>query len=111
MTNTNIPSGLWPYFQEFDPQRLDREADADLIIQRTLEYGTWEEIRWLIEFYSVERVRKFLRRHGERLLSAPSFTLGAYRKQTDCSPPLALSTSYAARSPSRKLRASGKVFF
>lgn len=74
MTNVSIPSSLWPYFQEFDPQRLDCKADADLIIQRTLEYGTWEEIRWLIAFYGVERVRKFLRRHGERLLSAPSFT-------------------------------------
>ena len=42
MTNASIPSGLWPYFQEVDPRRLDREQDADLIIQRTLEYGTWQ---------------------------------------------------------------------
>ena len=33
MTTTNTPSGLWPHFQEYDPQRLDRDQDADLIIQ------------------------------------------------------------------------------
>jgi hypothetical protein len=37
MTNASIPSGLWPYFQEVDPRRLDREQDADLIVQRTLD--------------------------------------------------------------------------
>jgi len=46
MTNASIPSGLWPHFQEYDPRRLDREQDADLIVQRTLEHGTWEEDIW-----------------------------------------------------------------
>lgn len=73
MSTASIPSGLWPHFQEYDRQRLDRDQDADLIIQRTLEFGTWEEIRWLVATYGVERLRQFLRRHGERLLSAMAF--------------------------------------
>ena len=36
MTTASIPIGLWPHFQEYDPQRLDANQDADLIIQRTL---------------------------------------------------------------------------
>jgi len=73
MTIAKIPGSLWPYFQEYDPQSLDCNQDADLIIQRTLEYGGWEEIRWLVASYGTERIRKFLRLHGERLLSAPTF--------------------------------------
>lgn len=72
-TNANIPAGLWPHFQEYDPAQLDCDQDADLIIQRTLEYGTWEEIRWLAATYERERVRQFLRLHGERMLSAVTF--------------------------------------
>ena len=33
-TSANIPSGFWPHFQEYDLQSLDRNQDADLIIQR-----------------------------------------------------------------------------
>ena len=73
MSSASIPSGLWPHFQEYDPQRLDRDLDADLIIQRTLEHGTWEEIHWLLSSYGVEPIRKFVRLRGERLLSAATF--------------------------------------
>jgi hypothetical protein len=81
MTSTSIPSGLWPHFQEYDPRLLDRDQDADLIIQRTLEHGTWEEIRWLVAAYGVERIRKFIRLRGGRLLSAATFTY--WRKLLD----------------------------
>ena len=66
--------GRWPYFQEYDPRRLDREQDADLIVQRTLEYGTWEEICWLMTAYGRERIRDYVRLHGERQLSPATFT-------------------------------------
>jgi hypothetical protein len=72
-THVNIPAGLWPHFQEYDPTQLDRDQDADLIIQRTLEFGTWEEIRWLAATYGLDRVRQFLRLHGERTLTAVTF--------------------------------------
>lgn len=74
MSYANIPSGLWPHFQEYDPHRLDQDDDADLIIQRTLEYGTWEEIRWLVGSYGMERIRDFVEIRGERMLSAVTFT-------------------------------------
>ena len=73
MTSANIPRDLWPYFQEYDPQLLDCNQDADLIIQRTLEFGTWGEIRWLVAADGMDRIRRFLRLHGERMLSAVTF--------------------------------------
>jgi len=69
-----IPEGLWPHFQEYDPVRLSLERDADLIIQRTLEFGTWDEVRWLFAAYGRQRIGAFLRKRGERLLPPVTFT-------------------------------------
>jgi Family of unknown function (DUF6922) len=68
-----IPEGLWPYFQEYDPAQLNLEEDADLIIQRALEFGTWDDIRWLFLTYGRRRIRAFLRKRGERWLSSVTF--------------------------------------
>jgi len=68
-----IPIGLKPYFQEYDIARLNIARDANLIIQRVLEFGTWDEIRWLFEIYRSKRIRLFLREHGERWLKPVTF--------------------------------------
>lgn len=69
----NIPASLQPYFQEYDLAALRARRDANLIIQRTLEFGTWDEIRWLFQVYSRCRVQRFLREHGERWLKPVTF--------------------------------------
>jgi hypothetical protein len=68
-----IPAGLAPYFQEYDIATLSLPGDADLILQRTLEYSTWEEVRWLFDVYGAPCVRQFVRQHGERWLSKVAF--------------------------------------
>ena len=73
MTMTSIPSGLRLHFQEYDLQNLDLDRDADLIIQRALEYGAWDEIRWLVVSYGADHVRTFVRVRGERMLSRVTF--------------------------------------
>lgn len=73
MTLNNIPSGLRPHFQEYDVRTLDLDRDANLIIQRTLEYGTWDEVRWLFGTYGGPRICTFVRERGERLLSRVTF--------------------------------------
>ena len=72
-SENQIPRGLKPYFQEYDVAGLSLEKDADLVIQRTLEFGNWEEIRWLFRWYGRERIRTFLRLRGERWLKPVSF--------------------------------------
>jgi len=72
-TSPQIPDGLKPYFQEYDLKRLDMTRDANLIIQRVLEFGTWDEIRWLFETYRSKRIRSFLRERGERMLKPVTF--------------------------------------
>ncbi|MBN1147942.1 MAG: hypothetical protein JXA78_11860 [Anaerolineales bacterium] len=68
-----IPPGLLPHFQEYDPANLDLERDSNLIIQRALEFGNWEETRWLFRVYGAKRIRAFLRQHGERWLPPTVF--------------------------------------
>ncbi|MCI0549728.1 MAG: hypothetical protein L0287_02105 [Anaerolineae bacterium] len=71
--STQIPAGLSPHFQEYDTSQLDIVLDANLIIQRALEFGTWDEIRWLFKTYGGKRIRLFLREHGERFLKPVTF--------------------------------------
>lgn len=73
MDSKTIPPALKPHFQEYDLQALEVERDAVLILQRVLEHGTWDEVRWLLSRYGAPRVRAFLRQHGERLLSQVAF--------------------------------------
>jgi transcriptional regulator with XRE-family HTH domain len=71
--STQVPAGLRPYFQEYDLQALSITKDANLIIPRTLEFGTWDELRWLFEVYGIKRIQAFLRRYGERWLPPVDF--------------------------------------
>ena len=80
-SSPQIPAALKPYFQEYDITRLNITRDANLIIQRVLEIGTWDELRWLFETYRSKRIRLFLRERGERLLKPVTFTY--WRKLLD----------------------------
>lgn len=68
-----IPERLWVFFHEYDPDQLDLKRDANLVIQRVLEFGDWEEIRWLFTLYGSRRIRKFIHLYGERWLKPVSF--------------------------------------
>jgi len=70
---SQIPPRLVPHFQEYDVAKLRARRDADLIIQRTLEFGTWDEIRWLFRTYGAGRIRRFIKERGERWLSRVTF--------------------------------------
>jgi hypothetical protein len=72
-SSTGIPEGLRPHFQEYDPTQLNLAKDANLIIQRTLEFGTWDEICWLFKTYHAKRIQLFVREHGQRGLKPVTF--------------------------------------
>ena len=68
-----IPTHLHPFFQEYEPEKMAAAEYANLIIQRTLEFGTWDDIHWLFELYGARRIRLFLRAYGQRLLQPVTF--------------------------------------
>jgi hypothetical protein len=73
------PEGaLLPHHQG-RPQALAEEAGAwkqmAEIIERVLERGSWEHVRWLFAVYGEGPVADWVRQHGFRLLSRRSFAL------------------------------------
>lgn len=62
-----------PYFQEYDFSTLDIEEDAELIMGRTLEFGTREELKWLFKTYGYQKIKEFVSARGYRSLSKRGF--------------------------------------
>ena len=62
-------------FPEYDFEAVDLEHHRGVIIERILERGTWEQLRWLFATYDEDEVAAWVRRHGFRLLSRRSFAL------------------------------------
>lgn len=56
---------LW----DLDFDRLDADADADSILARTLEHGRLSDVRAVLSFYGVERIRQFFRTAAHPLIS------------------------------------------
>ena len=72
-SSTKIPIGLKPHFQEYEITQLDLMLHENLTIQRTLEFGIWDEIRWLYKTYGLKRIRRYLRDYGQRGLKPVTF--------------------------------------
>jgi hypothetical protein len=73
LKHARVPRRLRPYFQEYVLEHLEIERDANIIIQRTLEFGTWQEIEWLFCVYGIKRIKQFVGALGERGLSRIAF--------------------------------------
>jgi hypothetical protein len=71
----SLPDNMAWLFPEYDFAGIDLETHAGVIIERVLERGSWDELRWLFGRYGEPRVTEWVRRHGFRLLSRRSFAL------------------------------------
>jgi hypothetical protein len=70
-----LPDDAGWLFPEYDLESIDVDAHPGLIIERILEKGSWEQLRWLFATYEEGQVAEWIRRHGFRLLSKRSFSL------------------------------------
>lgn len=62
-------------FPEYDFEAISLRDHRGVIIERILERGSWEQIRWLFNTFGEELVAKWVKEHGFRLLSKRSFAL------------------------------------
>jgi len=69
----SLPKSLSPFFPEYRFPDLRLGADKDLIICRTLEYGSQRELRWLFDAYGEMQIKEVVQRRGYRSLSLRSF--------------------------------------
>ncbi|HNS50405.1 MAG TPA: hypothetical protein PKO09_04405 [Anaerolineae bacterium] len=70
-----LPGATAWLFSEYDFASIDLEEHRGVIIERLLERGTWEQLRWLFSTHGEDPVAEGVCRHGLRLLSRRSFAL------------------------------------
>jgi len=54
---------LWSY----DIDSLDLERDKDYIITQVLNYGTWEDLKWLFKVYSEREIKNVVKKPARGL--------------------------------------------
>jgi hypothetical protein len=75
MPDNHLPAHTAWLFPDYDFDMMDIECHKSVIIERVLERGTWEQLRWLFVTYGEASVAEWVWRHGFRLLSSRSFAL------------------------------------
>ncbi len=48
-------------FWDVDPKNIDLEKNARYVIERVLDFGRGEEVRWMFKQYPRERIAEVLR--------------------------------------------------
>lgn len=74
MQTGSIPQSLAPFFQEYQLNDLDPETAAATVIERTLQFGSRAEIRWLFTQYSCGRIAAWVKAQGAERLPEPHLT-------------------------------------
>ena len=72
---TVMPADSAWLFPEYDADEMDLVQYRGVIIERILERGSQDQLRWLFRTYGEADVAAWVRRHGFRLLSKRSFAL------------------------------------
>lgn len=64
-----IPELIRPLLWEFDTEDPSgTETMERVIIERVMQRGSWEQMRWLLRQYSRDRLRRFIQDRGRRVL-------------------------------------------
>ena len=69
-----IPLTLAPFFQEYDLAQSDLERSQFTIIERVLQFGDRQEIRWLFSVYPRQVISAWVSRWGDEVLPEPHRT-------------------------------------
>ena len=48
-------------FWSYDIESLDLKKDKDYIITQVLNYGTWEDLKWLFKIYSEKEIKEVVK--------------------------------------------------
>lgn len=62
-----IPKKKEWLFWSYDINSLDLEGDKDYIITQVLNYGTWEDLKWLFKIYSEREIKNIVKKPGRGL--------------------------------------------
>jgi len=48
-------------FWSYDIKSLDLKSDIDYIVAQVLNYGAWEDVRWLLRNYSEQEIKNVIK--------------------------------------------------
>lgn len=75
LANNRLPADAAWLLPAYDFDTMDPQHHRSAIIERVLERGTWEQLRWLFVTYGEASVAEWVRRHGFRLFYRRSLAL------------------------------------
>lgn len=61
-----LPKMKW-LFWSYDIESLDLRRDKRYIITQVLNYGAWEDLKWLFKVYSEKEIKKVIENPGRGL--------------------------------------------
>lgn len=64
---TKIPKKMQWLFWSYDIKSLDLEKDKDYIIPQVLNYGIWDDLKWLFKAYSEREIKNVVKKPGRGL--------------------------------------------
>jgi hypothetical protein len=73
LAENGLPKSSKWLFPEYDFARMNPDEYTGVVIERVLDRGSWDEIRWLIDRYGRRGVAKWVRQHGYRRLDRRAF--------------------------------------
>ena len=72
--NTNVtPASIARLLQEYKFENVGIDSYASILIERTLELGNWDELRWLFNTYGIKRIGEYTKKLGHRRSTPVTF--------------------------------------
>ena len=62
-----LPDYIARLLWQIDPSTVDLHSHRDYVLERVMQRGGWDAMRWLRRTYSRDALADFLRRRGDRL--------------------------------------------
>ncbi|MEK9143151.1 MAG: hypothetical protein AAB481_00790 [Patescibacteria group bacterium] len=67
------PTSLQAVLKSAAVEDLDLEKNKAYVVHQVLALGTWEQIRWLLNYYGVDMVREVFQKQPMKLYSPAAF--------------------------------------
>ena len=61
MAKVKVPKKMQWLFWSCDVEDLDLEKDKEYIVIQLLNYGTWEDLKWLFTVYSEKEIKNVIK--------------------------------------------------
>jgi len=59
--NRKVPKQFQRALWSYDISKMDLEKDKKEIITQVLNYGTWEDLKWLFKVYSEKEIKEVIK--------------------------------------------------